>query len=108
MLDAAWDLVKNWTAEQRQKFRDEVPKLGFGATIAGYNALHLAKTTLALARQGLARRRRLDAGGNDESRYLNSIEDYVARGVTPAEELLERFHGVWRQSVEPVFKEFAY
>jgi glutamate--cysteine ligase len=107
-LDAAWELVKGWTAEQRQQFRDEVPKLGFGATVAGRNALDLTKTTLALARKGLARRRRLDAGGNDESRYLNSIEDYVARGVTPAEELLEKFHGVWRQSVEPVFKEYAY
>jgi glutamate--cysteine ligase len=107
-LDAAWDLVKNWTPEQRQKLRDDVPKLGFGATIAGYDALDLARTTLALARRGLARRRRLDAGGNDESRYLNSIEDYVARGVTPAEELLEKFHGDWRQSVEPVFKEYAY
>jgi glutamate--cysteine ligase len=107
-LDAAWDLVKSWTAEQRQKLRDEVPKLGFGATIAGHNALQLAKTTLALARQGLARRRQLDAGGNDETRYLSSIEDYVARGVTPAEELLQKFHGDWRQSVEPVFKEYAY
>jgi glutamate--cysteine ligase len=107
-LDAAWELVKGWTAEQRQQFRDEVPKLGFGATVAGRNALDLTKTTLALARKGLARRRRLDAGGNDESRYLNSIEDYVARGLTPAEELLEKFHGVWRQSVEPVFKEYAY
>jgi glutamate--cysteine ligase len=107
-LDAAWDLVKSWTAEQRQKLRDEVPKLGFGATIAGHNALQLAKTTLALARQGLARRRQLDSGGNDETRYLSSIEDYVARGVTPAEELLQKFHGDWRQSVEPVFKEYAY
>src|SRR6266576_3663607 len=48
-LDAAWDLVKNWTAEQRQKLRDDVPRLGFAATIAGYNVLHLAKTTVALA-----------------------------------------------------------
>jgi glutamate--cysteine ligase len=107
-LDAAWDLVKNWTAEQRQQFRDDVPKLGFAATVAGHSALEVAKTTLALARRGLARRRRLDAAGNDESRYLQSIEDYVARGVTPAEELLQKFNGSWQRSVEPVFKEYAY
>ncbi len=107
-LEAAWELVKNWTAEQRQKFRDDVPKLGFAATIAGYDALGLAQKTLELARKGLERRRRLDASGNDESRYLHSIQDYVARGITPAEELLEKFHGAWRQSVEPVFKEYAY
>ena len=107
-LDAAWNLVKNWTAEQRQQFRDDVPKLGFAATVAGHSALEVAKTTLALARRGLARRRRLDAAGNDESRYLQSIEDYVARGVTPAEELLQKFNGSWQRSVEPVFKEYAY
>jgi glutamate--cysteine ligase len=107
-LDAAWGLVKNWTAEQRQQFRDDVPKLGFAATVAGHSALEVAKTTLALTRQGLARRRRLDAAGNDESRYLLSIEDYVARGITPAEELLQKFNGSWQHSVEPVFKEYAY
>jgi glutamate--cysteine ligase len=107
-LDAAWDLVKNWTAEQRQQFRDDVPKLGFAATVAGHSALEVAKTTLALARQGLARRRRLDAAGNDESRHLQTIEDYATRGITPAEELLQKFNGSWQRSVEPVFKEYAY
>src|SRR5262247_1779443 len=62
-LDAAWDLVKSWTA------------------------LQLAKTTLALAERGLARRRRLDTTGHDESRYLQPIQDFAARGITPAEEL---------------------
>ena len=107
-LEAAWDLVKNWTAEERQKLRDDVPKLGFAARVAGHDALHLAKTTIALAQKGLARRRRLDAGGEDERRYLRPIEEYVARGITPAEELLEKFHGTWDRSVEPVFTEYAY
>jgi glutamate--cysteine ligase len=107
-LDAAWQLVKSWTAEQRQKLRDDVPKLGFSATIAGQSVLQLAKTTLMLAEKGLARRRRLDPGGHDESRYLRPIQEFVARGITPAEELLEKFHGPWDRSVEPVFKEYAY
>jgi glutamate--cysteine ligase len=107
-LDAAWDLVKTWSAAERQKLRDDVPKLGFKAAIAGRNTLELANATLALAETGLARRRRLDAGGHDESRYLRPIREYVARGITPAEELLEKFHGPWQRSVEPVFKEYAY
>ena len=27
-LDAAWDLVKDWSAEERQKLRDDVPRAG--------------------------------------------------------------------------------
>jgi glutamate--cysteine ligase len=107
-LDAAWDLVKDWSAAERQKLRDDVPKLGFAARIAGESVLHVAKTTMALANKGLARRKRLDARGQDESRYLRPIEDYIARGITPAEELLEKFYGPWDSSVDPVFREYAY
>jgi glutamate--cysteine ligase len=107
-LDAAWGLVKDWTAAERQTLRDMVPKLGFAATIAGRSVLQLATTTLALAERGLVRRRHLDPVGLDESRYLQPIQEFVARGITPAEELLEQFHGDWHGSVEPVFKEYAY
>jgi glutamate--cysteine ligase len=107
-LDAAWELVKSWTAQQRQKLRDDVPRLGFAATIGGRSVLQLASATLALAEQGLARRRRLDASGQDESRYLRPIQEFVARGITPAEELLEKFYGPWEGSVDPVFREYAY
>jgi glutamate--cysteine ligase len=107
-LDAAWDLVKGWTAAERQKLRDDVQRLGFAATIADLDVLQLAKITLALAQKGLTRRWRLDAGGYDESRYLQPIEEYVARGITPAEELLDKFHGPWEGSVGPVFREYAY
>jgi glutamate--cysteine ligase len=107
-LDAAWDTVKDWTAEERQQLRDDVPKLGFKATIRDWSLLNLAKATLTMAEQGLARRRRLNGMGHDETRYLRPIQEYVARGVTPAEELLEKFHGPWGGSVEPVFNEYAY
>ena len=107
-LDAAWEIVKDWSAEDRRKLRAEVPRLGFKATIAGRSALDLAKLTLELSAQGLARRRRLDAQGRDESRYLAPIQDFVARGITPAEELLTKFHGPWGGSVEPVYEEYAY
>ena len=69
-LDAAWDIVKDWTAEERQKLRDDVPRAGFKAAIRGRSVLQLAQETLALAEKGLARRRRLGDDGHDETRYL--------------------------------------
>src|SRR5882672_10903340 len=98
-LDAAWDIAKDWTAEERQKLRDDVPRLGFRATVRGRSLLDLAKQTLAISHEGLRRRRRLDAAGRDETRHLEPIDEFVARGRTPAEELLEKFHGPWRGSV---------
>jgi glutamate--cysteine ligase len=32
----------------------------------------------------------------------------VARGITPAEELLEKYRGPWNGSIEPIFNEYAY
>jgi glutamate--cysteine ligase len=107
-LDAAYDLVKPWSAQERRRLRDEVPRLGFAASIHGRDVLSLAKETLALSRAGLQKRNRLDPYGADETRYLVPLEDLVARGRTPAEELLAKFHGRWGGSVDPVFKEYAY
>jgi len=107
-LDVAWELVKAWSAQERQQLRDEVPKLGFEAVIGGHRVLEIAKITMKLAEEGLSRRARVDRTGKDERRYLAPIREYVARGITPAEALLAKFHGEWHQSVAPLFKEYAY
>jgi glutamate--cysteine ligase len=107
-LDACWDIVKDWTAEERQKLRDEVPRLGFKATIRGRSLLEIARQTLMISEQGLARRKKLGHGGKDETMYLRPLQEIAERGITPAEELLEKFHGPWKGSVEPIFDECAY
>lgn len=107
-LDACWDMVKTWTAAERQKLRDDVPRLGFQAEIRGRNMLTLAQETLRVAAHGLARRKHLDRNGRDETRYLRPLEESIARGITPAEELLEKFHGEWNGSVDPIFDEYMY
>ncbi len=107
-LDAAWDLVKEWTAEERQKLRDEVPKAGLAASVHGRTVFDVANDTLRLAQAGLARRNRLDVAGHDETHYLEPLQDRLARGTTPAEELLEKFRGPWAGSVEPIYDEEAY
>jgi glutamate--cysteine ligase len=107
-LDACWEIVKDWTAPERQKLRDDVPKLGFKAKIRNRTLLDLAAETLQLAEQGLVRRKRFDRNGRDETRYLRVLQESVARGLTPAEELLEKFHGPWNGSIDPIFFEYAY
>jgi glutamate--cysteine ligase len=107
-LDAAWQIVKTWSARERQQLRDDVPRLALKATISGRSMLELAKECLILANTGLKRRARVDREGRDETRYLETLGDIVSRGYTPAEELLRKYHGEWRGSVEPIFTEYAY
>jgi glutamate--cysteine ligase len=107
-LDACWQMVKAWSAQERQKLRDDVPRLGFKAEVGKRSMLALAQDMVRLASQGLNRRHQLDRNGRDETRYLRALEESVARGVTPAEEMLEKFHSKWKGSVEPVFDEYSY
>jgi glutamate--cysteine ligase len=107
-LDGAWELVKNWTAEQREQLRADVPKLALKATIAGRSVQDIARDALALSREGLKRRAHLDGAGQDETKHLVHAEEIVSSGRTCAERLLERYHGAWGGSVRPAFTECVF
>ena len=63
---------------------------------------------LEIARGGLRRRERFSGGLVDETGYLAELEAIAESGITPAERLLERYHGPWGGDVRRVFDEFAY
>ena len=107
-LDGAWDLVKGWSTEERERLRAEVPRLGLKAEVAGRPLREVARDVLALSRAGLARRAVRDAAGADETRYLDPLERIVASGRTPAEEALDQYRGAWGGSVEPAFRDCVF
>jgi len=90
-LDAAWDLVKDWTTEERQRLRDDVPTLALKAEIGGRTVRDIGREVVALSRAGLARRARLNRCGQDETGYLKPLDIILERGKTEAEVLLEKF-----------------
>jgi glutamate--cysteine ligase len=104
-LDGAVELIRPWSAEERQAFRDEAPRLGLKARIGGRSARDVARDMLALARGGLARRARRDGRGRDETHYLDPLDAIVERGVEPARAWLDRFEGPWGGSVDPIYEE---
>ncbi len=107
-LDAAWDMVKDWTAEEHDHLRREVPRTALKTPFRDATVRELANRALEIAGAGLSRRARLDSTGQDESSYLNPLREIAESGVTPAEEMLSRYEGSWKGSVDPVFQEHAY
>ncbi|OYX89263.1 MAG: glutamate--cysteine ligase [Rhizobiales bacterium 17-65-6] len=107
-LDAAGEIIKGWSTAQMQALRDDVPRLGLKAEIAGRPLIEVAREVVAIARAGLKRRRKMDSQGRDETRFLDPVDQVLASGQTPAEVLLARFEGPWDHSVEPAFEELAY
>ncbi|MBW6527348.1 glutamate--cysteine ligase [Sphingomonas sp. RHCKR7] len=108
-LDAAWDLCKDWTLDQRQALRDSVPRLGLAAPLPGGGTLRdVAGAVLDIATLGLRARGRTNAAGDDETGFLEPLREIVRGGKVPAEQLLERYHGAWGGDVSRVYAEASY
>ena len=108
-LDAAWDLVKHWTIEAREKLRHEVPKLALDAvTPDGERMGEFAGRVLEIAAAGLSRRGQLNSAGDNEGGFLDPLHDVVATGMTPADRLLARYHGEWNGDLSHIYEEFSF
>jgi glutamate--cysteine ligase len=107
-LDAAWEIVKNWSAAERGQLRADIPKQGLRAKIGKRSVHDFAREVVALAHGGLKRRARTLYDGRDESDFLEPLDTILERGKTPAEELLDHYRGLWRGLVDPVFELLAY
>jgi glutamate--cysteine ligase len=107
-LGAAWDLVKDWTTEERQAMRDTVPVHGLQTPFRDGTLLTVAREVLTIADSGLKSRAALNSGGEDETVFLESLEEIIASRKTPAELLLDKFEHEWRGDIDRIFKAEAY
>ena len=107
-LDAAWDLVKDFSMEERETLRNAVPRTALKTPFRNATVRELTLDALKIAGHGLRRRARLNARGVDEAMYIEPLVEIAQANQTPAERKLELFHGAWGGSVDPVFREFAY
>jgi glutamate--cysteine ligase len=104
-LNSAEALIEDWSAEDRQKLRDDAPLLGLAAEIRGRDLRAIALDMLAIARGGLKRRARLNANGEDETVWLRPLEAIATSGREPARRWIERYEGPWGRSVDAAFDE---
>jgi glutamate--cysteine ligase len=107
-LDAAWDLVKDWTIEDHDYLRSHAPRTGLSTRFQGLPLSDMARDMVEIAHAGLRARKQLDAEGNDETIYLAPLDRAVASGLAPADELLAKWQGEWQGSFEPLFRDYAY
>jgi len=107
-LAAAWVLVKDWDIADHERLRRDVTRLGLKAEVAGRSVRDVAVDMVHIAREGLKNRARFSGGMVDERGYLSELEDIADSGVTPADRLLELYHGEWRGDVTRMYRDFAY
>ncbi len=109
-LDAAWDLCRNWTAEQREALRLAATRDALAAEVDGIRMHDLAREVLEICEAGLKARARPGAGGlvPDETHFLSALKESVESGMTPADELLEHYHGDWNGDLNRIYAAYSY
>jgi glutamate--cysteine ligase len=109
-LDAAWDLCRDWTAEERDRLRHDAGKYGLRAEIRGRPMRELAAEVLRISEAGLGARARSGAGGMiaDETHFLNALKEIVDSGQTASDEMLGRLAGPWQGDLSRIYADYSY
>ncbi|MDB5612673.1 MAG: glutamate--cysteine ligase [Devosia sp.] len=92
-LEAAYELIEPWSAEERDHMRREVPRLGLETPHDRSNVYDIAAQAVGIAEAGLVRRNRLNAQGKDETIHLAPLEETIRLAKSPAERWLDKFRG---------------
>ena len=108
-LDAAWDICRHWTIEEREALRHAVPRQALEASVPGGGTVRdFAARVLEIASAGLTERAEINSAGDNEGGFLDPLRDVVASGKTFADRLLDRYHGEWQGDVRHVYEEFSF
>jgi len=107
-LDAAWQIVQDWTEEERHQLRNNIPLTALATPFRNRTVGDIAAEVVALAKAGLARRAHKNAQGIDETAYLADVEETLASGKTPADRLLDEYENDWHGDIEQIFVKHAY
>ncbi|VAW21162.1 Glutamate--cysteine ligase [hydrothermal vent metagenome] len=102
-LDAAWDLVKDWSEEERENLRAEVPKSAIHTKFRNGTVNDIARQALEICRAGLKARRQPDWEEVDEGRFLAPLFTIVENKKTRAERLLDSYYGEWNGDLNQLF-----
>jgi glutamate--cysteine ligase len=107
-LQAAWDLVKDLSWDERMEFYHGSHRDALAARAGRHLAADLAKELIGIAWEGLKRQAALNENGDDETMYLKPLRDLVLQGKCPADLLLEKWDGELKHDIKKLVDYSAY
>jgi len=107
-LEAAWDLVKGWSWDERMEIYHDSHRYALGARARRHSLLDLAKELLQVAWEGLRRQRALNQNGEDETVYLKPLQGLLLQGKCPADVLVENWEKGLQHDIRKLIEYSAY
>ena len=107
-LQAAWDLVKGWSWDERMQVYLDSHRDALAARVRRYSLLDLARELVEIAWEGLRRQKQVNDLGDDETIYLKPLKDLLSQGKCPADVLLEKWEGELHHDIKRLIGYSAY
>jgi len=90
-IDEVFNIVTKWKKDNVMNAYIQSPKKGLETELEGKKLHEWGEIFLKISKKGLEERKKLNAGGKDETIYLKHIEDILKRKTNRAELLLNQF-----------------
>ncbi|MBI2360194.1 MAG: glutamate--cysteine ligase [Deltaproteobacteria bacterium] len=107
-LQAAWDLVKGWSWDERMELYHDSHRHALAARIRRFSLADLAKELIQIAWEGLRRQAALNENLEDETIYLRPLKDLLSQGKCPADIVVEKWEGELEQDIRKLIDYSAY
>ena len=107
-LNATEALAKSISLESFKKMYLQGPIEGLDLEINGKKLNDYAKDIISIAKNGLKNRSIKDSTGNDESGYLNQLEEITFTGKNQAKKMLEMWNGNNEEALVKIYKNYSY
>jgi len=107
-LDTAWDLVKDWTEEERLQLRNDVPKMGLQTPFRDKTLRDIGVAALSISREGLKSRGYKNHHGESETVFLQDLDDFIRKGQSNADKLIADYLGPWNKDILQAYKKCTY
>lgn len=107
-LNEAESFANSWTLEMYNKAYSEVPIKGMDLVINNNSIKDYAKELITIAKKGLKNRKIYDSSGNDETGYLNQLEEIVYSGKNQATEMLSIWNDNSKEAINKIYERYSY
>lgn len=87
-------LLKHLQYRDFSQLRYDVPKQGLKAQVKNISVLDYSKEIINIAEKSL---KNMQTG---ESMFLQSIKEYIDKGISPADEIIKKWNGVWNKNLK--------
>ena len=90
-LDEAYELVSSWETDKIINAYLDAPQKGFNTQLMGKDLLYWTSSLLDISRKGLEKRDFVSKKGNNETIFLNHLQNVVDNKTTNADHMISKF-----------------